>query len=510
MPGQYKHSAEFTARTEVAEQNYSDFVPHFREAMHFIAPDRVGEFDQYKTQNRNPDAAADQELYFGRAQVYAEGFADDLFGYHTPSESRWVDFQWTEADETEADTIQEQVSLRESDIAGKFKASNYYDIGRQAFFDANIGNVAMRVYDPHVSLPLFFDPIPLSELRVAMGEYGGIDRGHKRVANARHLKQILPRDAVLPDDTEKKMAKKPPADFDVLEFWWLDWDDPANPTWVYEISVDGKCVYNAKRLPGGVGACPVLTGRFNPRSKSPYGQGPAIVAMADLRMLNQISEHALRAIELRVEPPFTYPGDSHIDFGGQGLAPGMAYPIPQYSKNGIEPIQLGTDVETSWFAAEEYDRQLRKFFFQDGPEQRGDTPPTATQWASQTADIQRRLGKPSAPIFTEFTKHAIQHVEWRMVQSGELDQGVTQNGSVITLLPISPLQKASNQAQVQTSRANMQTAFEILGEGATLVIDMHETVLRHVRATNDELTATLTRDQALEIAQQQGTPDAGL
>ena len=58
-----------------------------------------------------------------------------------------------------------------------------------------------------------------------------------------------------------------------------------------------------------------------------------------------------------------------------------------------------------------------------------------------------------------------------MSNSGKLPDAITHDGQNITVLPISPLQKAQNRDKVMVSRSNLDLGFAVLQDQLANVID---------------------------------------
>jgi hypothetical protein len=303
-------------------------------------------------------------------------------------------------------------------------------------------------------------------------------------------------DADLSDPKIQEKMRKPNQTCTVLWGFWLDWDDPAQPQWRYEVTVDGILITKERMMLGPMAACPLLVGRFNPQPGKPWGRGPGWKALPDMRVLNKINEIVLSALDQAVTPTLIYPDDGMIDLS-EGVEAGRAYPASrQFDRNSIFELNRAVNVDQGWYSEKEFQDRIRAAFYQDGPRQRGDTPPTASQWLDERRRVQQRLGKPSAPLWSELIYPMIQRVEYLGVKAGALDAEITQDKRVLNIQPISPLQKAQNQDQVMVARSNLDMAFSILQDQTVNVIDPIATMKNIVKASGDELTVVRT-EQAL-------------
>ena len=183
-----------------------------------------------------------------------------------------------------------------------------------------------------------------------------------------------------------------------------------------------------------------------------------------------------------------YADDGFIDLE-KGVVPGSALPAGRgFTREQIYELNRQINLDVGFLSEERIEARLRECFYQDGPRQRGDTPPTASQWLDERRRVQLRIGKPSAPLWREFFLPFIQRVEFIGVQIGRFEEQLTHNGDVIDVLPLSPLQKATNQDKVITSRSNLDMIVSIAGDAAGQVVDMVGTFKNIVEASGDDLT----------------------
>jgi hypothetical protein len=241
------------------------------------------------------------------------------------------------------------------------------------------------------------------------------------------------------------------------------------------------------------GSCPLQVGRFNPQVGRPWGRGPGWKALPDLRVLDKLDETVLAGLDQSVLNTIIYPDDGFLDLS-EGIEGGRAYPAHRgFTRDQIYDLSRNVNVDQGWFTEERIEDRIRRAFYQDGPRQRGETPPTASQWLDERRRVQQRVGKPSAPLWTELIYPLIQRVEYLLVESGDMESAITHDGKSISVQPISPLQKAQNQDQVMVARSNLDLAFAILQDQTPNVIDPIMTLKNIVKTSGD--TLTVVRDE---------------
>jgi hypothetical protein len=480
-----KPSKDFKSRYDAAKQWRNGVERDIKDALKYCAPGREHDFDT--PQSKHIPAT---EIFTSLAEELAGDLASDLVTYYTPPEVRWMDWKvTTPVQEDFADAVLALVNSREEQIFDLIESSNYYDVAPQVFFEmASHGTAAMWVDQAHIAQPVYVEPVPPNELLITPGHLGYLDRFREKSVLAEHLPIMFAgQDVDLTDLKIQDKIKKPGAKAKVCWGFWLDWSDQAYPVWMHEITVDGKRVTDEKQVLGPLaGACPLLVGRFNPRINYPWGRGPAIKALPEILTLDDVSEKVLDNLDAALAPSWTYPDDGLLDMR-DGIERNTAYPARPGTADAVRKLDLAGELDYGWFSEERIADRLRAAFFQDGPRQRGDTPPSATQWLDEARRVQKRLGKPSAPTWTELIYPFVQRVEYIGVETGAMESTISHNGQKLQISPVSPLQKAQNQDKVLITRSNLELAINIAGEQVGQIIDLQGTFAKIVDASGDEL-----------------------
>lgn len=492
-----KPSKEFSTRLASAKKWRASVEPRIKEIYGFCAPGRESEFSTTISQSQ----AEEVETYHSLGEEVATDLAGDLVTYFTPAEVRWCSYAVTaEIPEDAADAVLKLVQEREDQLFEMIQQSNYNDVAPQWGFEAAThGTPALWVQRGHITQPIFVEIVPPSELLITPGYLGVLDRFRRKKVAADTLKPLFNGlDVNLGDQKIRNAMSKPGTMVEVIWGFWVDWTDPGRPKWIMEITVEGIRVTKEKvDLGDFAGTCPLIVGRFNPQPNKPWGRGAGWKAIPDMRVLDKIEEVVLTALDDSLQRTFIYPDDGFLDLEG-GLIPGRGYPAHRgFSRDQIYEFPKTTDLDYGFFSEDRLEQRIRSAFYQDGPRQRGETPPTAAQWLDERRRVQQRLGKPSAPLWSEMIYPLVQRFEYLAVQSGEMPDAITHDGRTISVLPISPLQKAQNQDQVMVARSNAEMGAVMLGpEGYGQVVDPIATMKNVVRASGDTLTVVRSEQEA--------------
>ena len=481
-----KPSKDFSTRYAQAKRWRDAERPYIEEVFMFCAPGRENDFSR-----RGSTTAEESETFDSTPEELATDLAGDLVDFYTPAEASWTNFLITvPVPEDEVAQVREIVEEREGEIRDLIASSNYYDVAPQWGLEtATHGTPGLWIQQGHLMQPIHVEIVPPHELLIVPGYLGILDRFREQTVIAETLPAMF-RDwqVDLNDERIRHKITKPGATAKVCWGFWVDWTDPARPMWRAEITVDEIGVMESEIIGDLAGACPLHVGRFNPQVGKPWGRGAGRKALRDMRTLDKINEIVLSGMDDSLKSTLIYPDDGFIDFS-EGVIPGTAIPASRgFTRDQIYELQKGVNLDYGFFTEENFRDRLDRAFYQDGPRQRGDTPPTASQWVDQRRQVQKRLGKPSAPLWTEMICPMVQRFEYLGVQSGRLEEAITFNEQVITLQPISPMQKAQNQDQVMIAKSNLGLAFEVFQDQVGSIVDGVATFKNIVRASGDELT----------------------
>lgn len=481
-----KPSQDFSTRYATAKR-FRDGVRHLiEESFRYTCPGREKDF------NRNNNKTVDETTTFtSLGEELANDLGGDFVTYYTPAEVKWANYIVTAPIPEDAQkAVLEMVQDREDTMHELLQASNYNDIAPQWGFEAaSHGTPALWSSFSHIAQPIHFEVIPPHELLLTPGHLGYLDRFREKDVPANSLVALFQGyDVDLSEPELVAKTQKPGATCKVCWGFWLDWSDPGNPMWHCEITVDQKPVVAAPIVLGPMaGSCPILVGRFNPRVGMPWGRGPGIKALPDLRTLDKVNETVLSGLDQSLMNTIIYADDGFLDLS-EGIDAGRAYPAQRgFNREQVYDLSRSVNTDQGWFTAERLEAQIRMAFYQDGPRQKGDTPPTAAQWLDERRRVQQRLGKPSAPIWSELIYPLVQRVEFMAVQLGRMPEAITHDGQSITVSPISPLQKAQNQDKVMVTRSNLDLAMTLLQDQLPNFVDVLATLEDVKKASGDEL-----------------------
>lgn len=468
---------------ECRRQKEDNWVLDFREAYFFADPNRQRQLLS-TTAPMTTRVMDNGELQTSLGILLSQDFVTEIVNTFMPEATPWCKrgpgmFVAKKA----WDQVEKQVGEDDIKIFGAMKASNLYPEVAKGFNpDLAIGTVGLWIDQRYAHQPICVKSVPLREIECSLGPDGDIDdRWAIRWTRNRYVEELLS-GITLPADILAKIKEKPEEKIELRWGFWRIYEAAESEKWQAVVMVGNKLVDDTVLT--GEGSCPLIVGRFNPTPDWPWGFGPLLQGLPDLRQVDELEAQKINNVELSLTPPFTYPDDSFAAIE-QGLEPGFGYPIRVGSHDAVKAIYDPPPPDAGIYAHEEMEHRLRKLFFVDFPEQTGDTPPTATQWLDELARRQRRVGTPGLPFWREVPARIFLRFKYLLEAAGAIAP-VTVDGTAIAVTPMNPAQLAAEQQEIATAVQALQLFGQMFPEEFKLRIDGNATmveIMRKMRVT---------------------------
>lgn len=388
---------------------------------------------------------------------FASMIADTFF----PEHARWANTKVSAAfkDAPNFKDIQEQVAAENDAVFEAIGLSNFYEAGKQTAKDLSISTGAITIEDPGAGQPIRCQPIPINELLIRRAPSGGLgERFWERYYTVDDIRAIFP-DVPLP---AKVAAKHKPGSRVKVAFTqgcWRDYTKPGEIAWHVVTLVDSEVVQYSRNI--GAGSAPIYVLRWDPDPQWAWGIGPAINALPSFRECDELNYLHLKGLARRVDPPVAYDDDGVVNLD-DGLSNGQM--VPRLKGSSIDVIESDSDLGDSDRRLQVIEQRIRRHYYLDEPQQQGLTPPTLGQWLDQSMRVQRRLGTPAAPIWSEFLSEVYLRFRYLLMQRGTLKKELKVGNQVIQLTPINPLLRAAEQDEAAASEKLLAGILQLFGE----------------------------------------------
>lgn len=477
-----KLEAEANDRLDQARKQKIQTELDLREGYFFGAPSR-----SRNVLSTVPPAAVKPmdaaELNSSFAFEMCDDFPTAIINTFFPQGQPWVVSEPSvQLTDSQAGQVKDKALVVDAKVLKAINGSNLYEACGQGFNpDLALGVTGMWIDRRRLFDPIHCQPIPIRELEIDLGPFGGIDtRFVVRYTRNRHIEALLT-GITLTAKIKKQIEDKPNERAQVRWGFWRLWDE-TEETWQHVVMVDDALVHSS--VLKGDGSCPLIIGRFGASPDWAWASGPLIKALPDFRYNDALAEGKIRNIELSLNPPIGWPDDSFTNIE-EGIEPGMAYSLRSGSEGAVKRIYDPSPADPAIYEVMDLQQRIKRLFFLDNPEQPGKTPPTATQWLDQMVMAQRRIGTPGYTFWSEFCAGVFTRYRYLLAKAG-LIEPVMISGKIVSLTPFNPAQRAADQQDVAQAARAIEIGGQAFPEEFKISVDGTKTLKNIVQKLGAE------------------------
>lgn len=447
---------EALQRLEDARREKRNVTNDHQNAYFYAAPRRIR---QQQSQSQTPAPTKpgdDRQLQTSFGFEVVDDFMSMLIQTFTPREGPWAERKLPEAmrsDDFNIDEVNEAIRLEDEKVFNLIRASNYYsEKAMTGVPDAAVGIVALLVTDPGRGQPYECRGVPIRELEIDKGPDGRPDfRAIVRVTKFRYLKAEVGAEVYAKIDPVelRKYKDQPDQPIEVVWAWWRIWDNLGDHEYQHVVLCQQKLCHQATSI--GEGSCALIVGRFGATPDFAWPDGPLLKSLADLVQLDEVRGALIENLDFTLRPPKAYDDDGVINLPTDGVRPGELYPRrPSYGKQTFEDIYQPRAIDSALFEIDHLTMRIRRLHYVDFPEQKGKTPPTATQWIDELAIRQNRIGTPGFAFWREEPYEAFQRFRYLGEKGGKV-RPLDALGVRVPLQPYNPAERAQDSQDISTS-----------------------------------------------------------
>lgn len=430
-----------------------------------------------------------------------DDFASDMIATFTPQHEPWVNHVPTSALNAQArKAVSDQIKSAVDWFWDDMQESTYYDAADECFHDLAAGSMAAQIKNYGPAQPICYEPVPTRQLLIDVGPDGAPDgrftdgKIEKRHFQATYGAWIKPE--TWPKELQHKYRNaKEDQRFHLIDGCHKVWDKPGTTQWRRVVMLEQEIVY--EQFYDTDGAETLIVARWRTETESAFGIGPAWWATAPARVLIELHALTLAQMHKVVDKPHAY---SDPD-GGANLEQGVGAGDWIQLGEGFSVEALGGDGEfqAAFYTREDLRMMIKHALYQDKPEQKGDTPPSATQWADMSARAQQRFEIPRGKINREWVIPIVRAHQWQRMRQGRFPE-IRLGSDAILLKPQSPQAKArSFEKLAKAERLLMSTAAPPLQQASMVAIDARATLENMQREIGDELVVVRTQQEVDDI-----------
>ena len=438
-------------RLSAQRQNWET---HWQEVADYMMPRKA---DVTKTRSRGDKRT---ELIFDSSPLQAvELLAASLHGMLTNPSTPWFSLRFKDDMENE-DEAKEWLESATDTMYAAFNRSNFQQEIFELYHDLiTFGTAAMYIEEDPDDI-LKFSTRHINEIYVAENDKGRIDTVYRKFKiSARAAIQQFGSAVSMKVDTIN--AKDPYEEIEIVHAVYprSDFDPkkqdksnmPFESIYIEYSSGDELSVSGFREFP-------FVVPRYLKASHEIYGRSPAMTALPDVKMLNEMSKTTIKSAQKQVDPPLLVPDDGFIL--PVRTVPGGLNFYRSGTRDRIEPLNIGANTPLGLNMEEQRRNSIRNAFYvnqlmmQQGPQM------TATEVIQRNEEKMRLLGPVLGRLQSELLKPLIDRT-FNIILRNNLFPPAPEflAGKDIEIEYVSPLAKA----QKSTELSSIMRAIEILG-----------------------------------------------
>jgi len=425
-------------RLKTGRQNWET---HWQEVADFMMPRKA---DVTKTRSRGDKRT---ERIFDSSPLQAvELLAASLHGMLTNPSTTWFTLRYKDAGLDADDEAKLWLESVTETMYTAFNRSNFQQEIFELYHDLiTFGTAAMFIEEDTEDL-LKFSTRHINEIYITENDKGRIDTVYRKFKiTVRAAAQQFGNS--ISEEVNNLVNKDPYEEIDILHAVYPRND--FDPTKKDSSNMPFESVYmeykNGNELSvSGFQEFPFVVPRYLKASHEIYGRSPAMTALPDVKMLNEMSKTTIKAAQKQVDPPLLVPDDGFLL--PVRTVPGGLNFYRSGTRDRIEPLNIGANNPLGLNMEQQRRDSIREVFYvnqlmlQQGPQM------TATEVIQRNEEKMRLLG----PILLRNNQFA-QAPEFLSGQDIEIEY-------------VSPLAKA----QKSTELSSITRAIEILGSLANV------------------------------------------
>jgi len=430
---------------------------HWQEVADYMQPRKA---DVTKTRSKGDKRT---ELIFDSSPIQAvELLAASLHGMLTNPSTPWFSLRFKEEDIEFEDEAKEWLESATEQMYIAFGRSNFQQEIFELYHDLiTFGTAAMFIEEDEEDI-LKFSTRHINEVYIAENDKGRVDTIFRKFKmSARAAIQKFGTNV----DFESIQKKNPYEEVDIIHAIYPR--DDFDVTKQDKKNMPFESVYMTGKgeelSVSGFREFPFVIPRYLKASHEIYGRSPAMTALPDVKMLNEMSKTTIKAAQKQVDPPLLVPDDGFIL--PVRTVPGGLNFYRSGTRDRIEPLNIGANNPLGLNMEEQRRNAIRNVFYvnqlmmQQGPQM------TATEVIQRNEEKMRLLGPVLGRLQSDLLKPLIDRA-FNILLRKNIFKPAPEflAGKDVEIEYVSPLAKAQKSTELQS----IMRGIEIMGSIANV------------------------------------------
>jgi hypothetical protein len=359
-------------------------------------------------------------LVFDATAIHAlELLAASLHGMLTSSANRWFSMRFKESLLNEDDDAREWLENALDKMYLAFARSNFQQEIFESYHDLICFGTACLMIEEDKEDVLRFSARHIKELYIQENKKGFVDTIYRKFKMPAHAAVDKFGLENLSRDVKRLFDKDPLQDVDFVHV--------VRPRTIYNERKQDKSnmpfqsIYMEDHTGhvisiGGFREMPYVIPRYLKSSTEIYGRSPTMNALPDIKVLNKMVEHGLKAAAKQVDPPLLVPDDSMIS--PIRMSPGSLNYYRSGSRDRIEPLNIQANTGLTLNNENQRRTAIAKIFHVDQLLITENRNMTATEVLQRNEEKMRILGPVLGRLQSELLQPMILRVFNIMLRNG--------------------------------------------------------------------------------------------
>ncbi len=438
-------------RLKSQRQNWES---HWQEVADYMQPRKA---DVTKTRSKGDKRT---ELIFDGSPLQSvELLAASLHGMLNNPSTPWFSLRFKQNDMENEDEAKEWLEDATEVMYSAFNKSNFQQEIFELYHDLiTFGTAAMFIEEDDEDI-LKFSTRHINEIFIAENDKGRIDTVFRKFSLS--ARAVIQKFGDVSINIATKANKDPYEEVEIIHAVYPRSDfDPKKQD---KQNMPFESVYldaesGDELSVSGFREFPFVVPRYLKASHEIYGRSPAMTALPDVKMLNEMSKTTIKSAQKQVDPPLLVPDDGFML--PVRTVPGGLNFYRAGTRDRIEPLNIGANTPLGLNMEEQRRNSIRNAFYvnqlmmQSGPQM------TATEVIQRNEEKMRLLGPVLGRLQSELLKPLIDRA-FALILRKNLFRPAPEflAGQDIEIEYVSPLAKA----QKSTELSSIMRAIEILG-----------------------------------------------
>lgn len=437
-------------RAERAKQLKAPWLDMLSEAYEYALPQRNLYFAGAEN---DPAAGAGQKkssrVFDSTALNSAISFANRIQSDMMPPFQRWMKLEAGPlAPKAQRAKINRLLELVTDQFFAVLQASNFDTSNNEVLLDLSVGTGCMLALEGEPSRPVMFMAVPAPQVYLdegAWGTVGGVYRFHS--LEARNIDTQWS-DAKMSEEL-KKIATDPDKGDERIPLVEVTYFDKVENKWRYEVIWPKRSQVVVERT---YHENPWITPRWIKVAGEPYGRGPVIQALPDIKTINKLVELILKNAALHVSGIYTGVDDGVLNPNTVKMRPGVVIPV---ASNGgtrgpsLQSLERTGSFDVAMLQHEKLQMSIRQMLLDNRLPAESGAVRSATEIIERIKELARDIGSPFSRLMQEYIVPVVQRTLNIMARRG-LIPDVKIDGLVVQVRVVSPLAQEQNINDVAT------------------------------------------------------------